>query len=113
MFRSILFPAFAGVIAAAQIQVGPNVLVSGSRSTIPHKEVVLAADPNHVNRLIAASMLNDGPDRSVNSIAYVSFDGGKSWAEAVMAKEHFADDPTLAYGGDGTVYFVAKTNIGE
>jgi len=98
----------AGAASHAQITVGPNVHVSRARPDAWHREVVIAADPNHAGRLIACSMF-DGADNAINTAAYISFDGGRTWSAPVVAPEKFADDPTAAYGPDGTVYFIAKT----
>src|SRR5579872_834280 len=101
-----------GVLAfptwAAQITVGPNVHVSHDRAKTAHREVVIAADPNHAGRLIACSMFS-GPEEATNSAAYISFDNGKTWTAPVVGPEKFSDDPTCAYGPDGTVYYIAKT----
>ena len=51
--------------------------------------------------------------RSVKTASYVSFDNGKSWDPGHFADEHFADDPTCAYGPDGTAYMITKTNMGS
>ena len=43
----------------AQIMVGPNVQVSKAYENRRHSEVILAADPNHGDRLLAGSMVLD------------------------------------------------------
>ncbi|MEP7347279.1 MAG: sialidase family protein, partial [Gemmatimonadaceae bacterium] len=78
---------------------------------INHHETVIAAHPRRPT-LLACSMLGDTRDRAVNTVAYRSNDGGATWALASIADEHFADDPSCAYGPDGTAYFVTKTNTG-
>jgi hypothetical protein len=92
--------------ARTQLQVGPNVHVSAARAKLGHNEVVIAADPNHPGRLLACSMLLE---RGIHSAAYISFDHGKTWTAPVIADQPFANDPTCAYGPDGTAYFIAKT----
>ncbi len=105
--RSLLL-MFVGSFAVAQITVGPNVQVSKARPDAYHREVVIAADPNHADRLIACAMFA-APEDAINTASYVSFDGGRTWSAGAVAPEHFADDPTAVYGTDGTVYFIAKT----
>src|SRR5947209_4691060 len=92
------------------LQVGPNIQVSGARAQYAHNEVVLAADRNHRGRLLACSMFGAGEQRSVKTASYVSFDNGQTWSPGATADEHFADDPTCAYGPDGTAYMLTKTN---
>jgi hypothetical protein len=104
-------PAPAGT--APRIVVGPNVQVSAALAAVNHHEVVVAAHPARADVLLACSMLGDRPGRAVNSAAYRSTDGGASWRLASVADEHFADDPTCAFGPDGAAYFVVKTNTGE
>lgn len=94
-----------------EIVVGPNVRVSVPYSAINHHEVAIAAHPRRPT-LIACSMFGDREDRAVNSVAYRSFDGGAHWETAAVADEHFSDDPSCAFGPDGTAYFVTKTNTG-
>ena len=108
----LIFCATAALAGAAVIQVGPNIHVSGARSGYAHNEVVLAADPNHPGRLLACSMFGAGEQRSVKTASYVSFDNGKTWSPGAVADEHFADDPTCAYGPDGAAYMITKTNLG-
>jgi hypothetical protein len=100
------------VQASPRIEVGPNVHVSAGRATSPHQEVVIAADPNDARRLLACSMLDAGPDRSVRSAAYSSFDGGKTWSTPVVTTAHWANDPTCAFAPNGTAFFVHKVNDG-
>jgi len=57
-------------------------------------------------------MFGAGDQRSVKTASYVSFDNGKTWSPGAVADEHFADDPTCAYGPDGTAYMLTKTNLG-
>jgi hypothetical protein len=94
---------------AQEIAVGANVQVSAARADISHNEVVLAADPNDARRLLACSMVIFERATAVNSAAYVSFDGGKTWTAPIVTDSSFANDPTCAYGPDGTAYFIAKT----
>ena len=63
----------------ARIVVGPNVHVSHERADIAHREVILAADPNRPNRLLAASMIEYKGNPLPPSVAYASDDGGTTW----------------------------------
>jgi len=102
------------VVAQAQhIQVGPNVHVSRSRERSPYQEVVIASDPADPARLIACTMLEPGPNRSVKSGVFASFDGGASWGQPVVTTSHWSNDPTCAYGPGGVAYFVHKVNDGN
>lgn len=96
----------------ARILVGPNVHVSAAHDRIHHREVVLAADPNRAERLLACSMLGAGQGRTVHSAAFVSADGGRTWSAPFVSDEHFSGDPTCVIGADGTFYFATKVNEG-
>jgi hypothetical protein len=90
----------------AAVAVAPNAQVSKARETIPHNEVILAADPTDPNRLLAGSQINYTPDNDEQSIAYASFDGGKSWSISLERKEaKSAADPAVAFGPGGVAYF--------
>ena len=102
------------VAARAQhIQVGPNVHVSQSRERSPYQEVVIASDPANPSRLIACTMLEPGPNRSVKSAVFASFDGGASWGQPLVTTSHWSNDPTCAYGPGGVAYFLHKVNDGN
>ncbi len=66
----------------AQIMVGPNVQVSKAYENRRHSEVILAADPNHGDHLLAGSMVLDpGTVKGgLSVVAYGSGDGGRTWA---------------------------------
>ena len=90
---------------AERIIVGPNVQVSAARHDIPHNNVMVAADPTDAKRLLAASLIQYTRDNDVQSIAYRSLDGGKSWTVARERRdEKFTGDPAVAYGPSGTAY---------
>ncbi len=101
----------ASPVQRAYISVGPNVRVSVPFPAVNHHEVVIAAHPTRPT-LLACSMFGDREQRAVNSVAYRSFDGGAHWETAAIADEYFADDPSCAFGPDGTAYFITKTNTG-
>jgi hypothetical protein len=90
--------------------VGRNVQVSKVYETRQHSEVILAADPNHGDRLLAGSMIRDpGPGNSV--VAYASGDGGKTWGLALEKKSVKGGpsyyDPAVAFDADDAAYFAA------
>ena len=97
----------------AQIVVGPNVQVSKGYGDRRHTEVILAADPNHGNHLLAGSMVLDpGALRGgLSVVAYGSGDGGKTWAMALERKAKIGGpyyaDPAVAFDPDGVAYFAA------
>lgn len=97
---------------ASGIIVGPNVHVSSAHGDVNHHEVVIAAHPTREGVLLGCSMLGDRPGRSVSTAAYQSTDAGATWRLASLTNEHFADDPTCAFGPDGAAYFLTKTNTG-
>jgi hypothetical protein len=106
-------PARGTAPQSVPIRVGPNVHVSSARAGSPYNEVVIAAHPTDAKRLIACSMLEPGPNRSVKSAAWVSLDGGGSWSRPNVTTAHWANDPTCAWDASGTAYFVHKTNDGS
>ena len=87
--------------------------VSSSRPASPYNEVVIAGHPTDARRLIACSMLEPGPNRSVKSAAWVSVDAGHSWSQPNVTTAHWANDPTCGWDASGTAYFVHKTNDGN
>jgi hypothetical protein len=94
------------VAGTATVVVGSNVHVSKEREAISHNEVILAADPKDPKRLLAGSQIQYAPEIDSQSIAYASFDGGKTWSIAVERKEvKKANDPAVAFGPDGVAYF--------
>jgi hypothetical protein len=90
---------------AISVRIGPNIHVSKARSSSIHGEVILAADPNNPARLLAGSKIYDQA-LHVSTIAYASFDSGKTWTislDAGYKRGH--SDPSVAYGPDGLAYF--------
>jgi hypothetical protein len=88
---------------AQRITVGRNVHVSAVRPDIKHNETTIAADPADAKRLLACTMLTGGV------AAYASFDGGLTWsAPAIKTGVPRANDPTCAYGPNGSAYFMHK-----
>jgi hypothetical protein len=97
----------AVVSSTAKIVVGPNVRVSTAYASDPHSETVIAADPNQALRLFAFAMCDLAAKSSI--VGYLSEDGGKSWRvsfERQAGPGKRLCDPSLAFGPDGTLYFV-------
>ena len=97
----------------AKIMVGPNVQVSKAYENRRHSEVILAADPNHGDRLLAGSMVLDpGTVKGgLSVVAYASGDGGRTWGvtlerNAEKGGPYYAD-PAVAFDPDGVAYFAA------
>ena len=99
---------------AGPITVGPNVHVSRGRSGDPHYEVLVAADPTHASRLLVGAIHRSaGAAQSSGTIAYVSYDGGETWTATLEAPPSdrsgdTSSDPALAYGADGTAFFLSS-----
>jgi hypothetical protein len=121
-----LLAAFSGILLAtplgssAQIKVGPNVHVSGSRPKLVLNEVLMNADPSNGNRLIACAVGNDPeyastslPGRAMGSKyhanAFMSDDGGKTWrfATELLSKNEFGGlDNHCAFGVNGEAFLI-------
>jgi len=114
----VLFIAGAVVVAPAtsiaqQIVVGPNVQISGARARDAHSEPVIASDPNHAERLIAASHISHHDTVGTKSIAYVSFDTGKTWTVSLDKRDStITADAAVAYGVDGSALFATLARWG-
>ena len=91
-----------------EIVVGPNVQVSTAKKNRPHTEVWVAANPRDPNHLLGCSIVLSQSPYKGSTIAYVSFDGGRSWTPTLETDEFFmSSDPGCTIGFDGTAYFVA------
>ena len=113
--RLVAFAAGAVPAAASaqQIVVGPNVQISLARAKDAHSEPVIAADPNHPERLIAASHIARHDTVGTKSIAYVSFDTGKTWSVSLAKWDStITADAAVAYGVDGSAYFATLARWG-
>jgi len=99
-------------LQAPRIAVSPNVQVSASRSASEFNEVVVAAHPTDGKLLLACAMLDPEPDRRVKSAGWISRDGGLTWSAPLVTTAHWANDPTCAWGADGTAIFMHKVNDG-
>jgi len=115
--RLIVIVAAAGTLpapaVAQQIVVGPNVQISAARARDAHSEPVIAADPNHPERLIAASHIAHHDTVGTKSIAYVSFDTGKTWTVSLDKRDStITADAAVAYGVDGSALFATLARWG-
>lgn len=115
---AVVLAAWVGICAAQStptppagksvgpITVGANVQVSRSRSDQAHWEVLVAADPENPNHLLACTMVAPKlSEQLYTAAAYVSFDGGVSWQESLQINEGWQiADPACAYGPGGVAY---------
>lgn len=105
--------AAAPSLIAQKITVGPNVQISTARAGDPHSEPVVAADPNHPERLIAASHIAWRDTTGTKSIAYVSFDTGRTWQVSLERRDSTSGgDAAVAYGPDGSALFATLARWG-
>jgi hypothetical protein len=90
-----------------RIVVGPNILVSRD-GDIAHCETMIAANPTNPKNLVGGSIVMIRPDGGAANKAYVSFDGGSTWADVSFPEEmeHGGGDPQVGFGITGTAYFV-------
>ena len=113
---ALLITVNPAVFAAQQpiIAVGKNVHVSAARPNASHSEVIMAADPLHAERLIAGvHIAYHDTAMATTSIAYTSFDAGKTWNIAVEPKDTTSiADAAVAYGPDGSAYFATLARYG-
>ena len=100
-------------LRAQRITVGPNVQISGARPQDAHSEPVIATDPKHPERIIAASHIAWHDTVGTKSIAYVSFDAGKTWSVSLERRDStITADAAVAYGADGSAYFATLARWG-
>ncbi len=100
-------------LAAQRVTPGPNVQISASRPQDAHSEPVIATDPKHPERIIAASHIAWHDTVGTKSIAYVSFDAGKTWSVSLERKDSTVTaDAAVAYGPDGSAYFATLARWG-
>jgi len=92
------------------LAVSTNVQVSKANALAPHVETVVAADPLHPSLLCAAAMYFASADGASSVICYRSEDSGNTWQPSFARQPHqgenHVDDPSLAFGPDGVLYFV-------
>ena len=110
---TIVAAASPAALAAQRITVGPNVQISAARARDAHSEPVIAADPKNAQRLIAGSHIAWRDTTGTKSIAYVSFDGGKTWTVSLERRDStITADAAVAYGPDGSAYFATLARWG-
>ncbi len=92
------------------ISIGQTVQVSAVNAQLNHSEVVIAADPANKDRLLACSMVVPRQPSTdlYRNIAYVSFDGGRTWSQSLeIAAGIWSADPSCAFGPDSNAFFAA------
>jgi hypothetical protein len=100
-------------LAAQRITVGPNVQISAARRLDAHSEPVIATDPKHPERILAASHIAWHDTVGTKSIAYASFDAGKTWSVSLERRDStITADAAVAYGPDGSAYFATLARWG-
>ncbi len=110
---SLLIAAPFRGAGAQRITVGPNIQISAARADDPHSEPVIAADPRHAERLIAGSHIAWLDTTGVKSVAYVSFDTGKTWTLSLEHRDSTSGgDASVAYGPDGSALFATLARWG-
>ena len=106
---TLLFAAVPASLLAAPnpaIKVGPNVHVSKAHADWQHGEIELAADPTDPKVLLGCSVVSLSKENVARTVAYASFDGGKTWESKVVAAHgSMTADPTCGFGPDGHAYF--------
>jgi len=102
-----LAAAAGGETPNPPIVVGPNILVSRD-GDVAHCETMIAANPRSPKNLVGASIVMIRPDGSAANKAYVSFDGGSSWADVAFPDEleKGGADPQVGFGITGSAFFV-------
>jgi len=112
---SIVLGAFTtAAIAQPQpsIAVGPNAHVSAPFASLPHYEVLAAADPDHAGRMIACSHVQKhnpaspalSPRAYTGQYCYVTLDAGRTWSTSLKLDRFVAGDPAAVYGRGDTVF---------
>jgi len=87
-----------------------NIKVNPDSSSEAQNEPFVAVNPNNSNHIVVGANSWQAGNGRFDVFAYVSFDGGKTWASSQPyidrnASRLNAADPTVAFGADGKVYF--------
>ncbi len=109
---ALALPLFGDQAATtARIVIGPNILVSRD-GDVGHCETMIAANPKDPANLVGGSIVMIRPDGGSANKAYVSFDGGSTWADVAFPREleHGGGDPQVGFGLTGTAYFVGLSD---
>lgn len=105
---SIDYPGLghAGAMNSSQapIRVGKNVNVSAAFPNLGHYELWAAADPDHLGRLLACSMVMHQKPLVQGSHCYVSFDQGATWSVAAELDSPRSFDPYVVYGNGDSAF---------
>ena len=91
----------AGTYAEGPYAIGTNVQITIERPGVQYYETQIAADPRDARHLIACAYAVR-PDRSVDNIFYISFDGGLTWQETLTVP--ISVDPSCAISPRGTAF---------
>jgi hypothetical protein len=98
-----------GVNSTASVNFA-NIKVNPDTSNAAQNEPFVAVDPSNANHIVVGSNSWLAGGGHFDVFAYVSFDGGRTWASSQPyidrnASRLNAADPTVAFGPNGTVYF--------
>src|SRR5688572_20743274 len=106
--------AFAQARIDPAFTVGENVLVSATAAERPLVEPQVVAHPKDPKHLLAVAISSSEPPHSpqADCAAFVSFDGGQSWAQHNFGISN-CGDPWVALREDGTALFAGLTTRGE
>ena len=93
--------------APAVITAGPAYQVSKPFPRLGHYENLVAADPDHVGRILACSTVAHEDLASQGNHCYVSFDSGKTWSTVLEFDTGPRNsDPAMIYGRGDTVFYI-------
>jgi hypothetical protein len=98
-----------GVNSSASVPFA-NIKVNPDSSVEAQNEPFVAVNPNNSRHIVVGANSWQAGNGRFDVFAYVSFDGGKTWAASQPyidrnASRLNAADPTVAFGADGKVYF--------
>jgi len=87
-----------------------NIKVNTDSSSEAQNEPFVAVNPNNPNHIVVGANSWQSGNGHFDVFAYVTFDGGKTWASSQPyidrnAGRINAADPTVAFGPNGDVYF--------
>jgi len=101
-----------GQKSAAQVVVGPNILVSKD-GDIPHVEVHSAINPQNRRNIITSAITLTSAEGGWATKVYATQDGGVSWSDVRFPEEHQTGggDPQVAFGIHGTAYHATLNSV--